>query len=111
MQELSTTKFHGAPSRCARADGRPLNTASVCPADSSRAILPCLVARAEELVSPIGTKRMSRAVRELSAFRAKRTTFAPGGTLMCYRLGGCTDIGALTARNFICQRTCYSSLD
>src|SRR5262249_56076354 len=36
----------------------------------------------------------------------------PGGAAMCYRLGGSTDTGAFTARNFfLCERACCSSLD
>src|SRR5215472_14373054 len=71
MQELSTTKFHGVPSRCARADGIPLKTASVCSGDSLRTILPSLVARAEEPMSPIGTKRRYRDVCLVVCFWGK----------------------------------------
>src|SRR5215813_8163400 len=45
MQKLSTRKSHRVPSRCAPADGTPLKTASVCPADSLRVMLHRLVAR------------------------------------------------------------------
>src|SRR6516225_1713732 len=75
MQELSTTKFHGVPSRCAPADGTPLKTASVCPADSLRIMLHRLVARGRTDVahwhgkSEQSRRRESRSVPERTQLR------------------------------------------
>src|SRR5262245_13006891 len=75
MQKLSPGKSHGVPSHCEPPDGMPFKMASVYPADSSRIMLHCLVARAEEPTSPIGTKRTDRDVCRLSAFASTERTY------------------------------------
>src|SRR5215813_3437439 len=60
MQKLSTRKSHRVPSRCAPADDTPLKTASVCPADSLRAMLHRLVARGRTDVAHRRSQQLRR---------------------------------------------------
>src|SRR5262245_66512661 len=90
MQELSTTKFHGIPSRCARADGTPLKTASVCPADSSRVMLHRLVARGRTDVAHWRSQQLRRVPHNrLPSLLEYRERLGDFGNRLFWGLGIC----------------------